>query len=226
MEIIYLDNAATTRPSEQVLKEITRAETELFYNSAALYGVSLRVKNEIAHSVDIIRKKLTRNNCGEIIFTSGATEANNMVILGKVTNKRHHLVVLSGEHSSVYAPSMYLKNQGFEVDFIPLDSNGSADIDALKRLIRPSTVLVVFGMVNSDTGCMQEVEDIVCAIRSMSKAVHIHCDAVQAFAKFDFDVDALGLDSCAISSHKINGPKGIGALWLRSGVKLNPIMFG
>ena len=231
MDYIYFDNAATTRASDAVMSEMARANNELFYNSAALYSPSLRVKNEIAHASETIKRRLAHSAEGELVFTSGATESNNMVIFGKILNKqRHHLLVLSGEHSSVFAPAKYLKDTGFDVDFVPLKSDGSADLDAIKRLVKPGTVLFVFGMVNSDTGCMQNAREVVRTVREINKEVHIHCDATQAFCKFRFDTAVLGLDSVAISAHKINGPKGIGALWIRdvNPVKstLHPIMLG
>jgi len=227
MDYIYFDNAATTRTSDVVREEMTRAEHQLFYNSAAMYSPSLRVKNEIAHALETIKRRLTHSDAGELIFTSGATESNNMVIFGKIIHKqRHHLIILSGEHSSVFAPAKYLKDTGFEVDFVPLHPDGTADLDVIKRLVKPNTALFVFGMVNSDTGCMQNIREIVRIVRETNKDVHIHCDATQAFAKFNFDVAILGLDSVAISAHKINGPKGIGALWIRNRTTLHPIMLG
>jgi len=235
MDYIYFDNAATTRTSDVVREEMARAEVQLFYNSAAMYSPSLLVKNEITHANETVKRRLCamciQSEEGELIFTSGATESNNMVIFGKILNKqRHHLIVLSGEHSSVFAPAKYLKDNGFEVDFVPLHGDGTADLDAVRRLVKPNTTLFVFGMVNSDTGCMQNTREIVRIVREINKGVHIHCDATQAFCKFNFDVQILGLDSVAICAHKINGPKGIGALWIRNvdSVKatLHPIMLG
>jgi cysteine desulfurase len=226
MDLIYLDNAATTRVSAAVRAEVERAERELYFNSAALYAASLSVKKEIERAARVIKEKIARSADGELVFTSGATEGNNMVIFGKITNIKQHILVAAGEHSSVYAPSVALKNQGFDVDYVPLNSVGEIDRDALKRLVRPNTALFVFGMVNSDTGVLQNSGGIVKAVRAVNPRVHIHCDAVQAFCKFDFDAVALGLDSVVVSGHKINGPKGVGALWMRKGTKLKPVMYG
>ena len=226
MNIIYLDNAATTRAADEVQHEMTWANNELFYNSAALYGASLNVKKAIEQANKTIKAKVDKSGGGELVFTSGATESNNMVIFGKITHTRQHMLVLSGEHSSVYAPSVYLKNQGYDVDYVPLLNDGRIDMEALKSLVRPNTALFVFGMVNSDTGTMQNASDIVKTIRVKNPKVHIHCDAVQAFCKFGFDAGALGFDSVSLSAHKINGPKGIGALWIKKGVTIKPIMYG
>ena len=225
-KIVYLDNAATTRTLDEIRDAIEYAENNLYFNTAAMYAGSLRSRKAVGDASAIIKKRLTKSGSGNLIFTSGATESNNMVILGIATNLRHHVLVVSGEHSSVHSPAVYLSNQGFDVEYVPLNSDGTVDLVALERLVRPNTALFVFGMVNSDTGVMQDVEAIVRVVRGRNSKAHIHCDAVQAFCKFDFDVDKLGLDSVAISAHKIYGPKGIGALWLRKGVNLKSIMYG
>ena len=226
MKEIYLDNAATTKPRKEVMDIMRQAEEQFFYNTAALHSGGMRVHAQISKSAEIIKKRLSKGNKGEVIFTAGATESNNIVIFGKITNVRNHLVVLAGEHSSVYAPATYLKHAGFDVDFVPLKTDGSADLDALCRLITPRTALFVFGLVNSDTGVIQDAQAITRLVKKINPSVHVHCDAVQAFCKMDFDVAELGLDSVSISAHKIYGPKGVGALWLRNGSKLRPIMYG
>jgi len=226
MNTIYFDNAATTKICTAAQKEVERAEQELYFNSAALYGSSLNVKREIERAKNVIKKRLTRSGEGELIFTSGATEGNNMVVFGKITNPRQHFLASAGEHSSVYSPSVYLKQNDFNVDYAPLLSDGQIDTDAVKRRILPNTALFAFGMVNSDTGTLQNAAEIVRAVRAINPRTHIHCDAVQSFCKFDFDAASLGLDSVVVSAHKIYGPKGIGALWLRKGVTLKPLMLG
>ena len=226
MRTIYLDNAATTKVRQSVLDVMNEVENALYFNSAAVYTGSLNVKKAIENSKDIIKNRLTKSGRGEVIFTSGATEGNNIVILGKILNKRNHLVVFAGEHSSVYAPSVYLKNAGFEVDYVTLKNSGEVNLESLEKLIRPNTALVVFGLVNSDIGIIQNAQEIIRIIRQKNSKTHIHCDAVQGFCMFDFDVENMGLDSAVVSAHKVYGPKGIGALWLRSGAKLQPIMFG
>jgi len=230
--IIYLDNAATTKPHPEVLAVMNELQQSNYFNSAALYQGAIDIKKQVARATKVVHSKLTRSMSGSLIFTSGATESNNMTIFGKITRPKQHVLVLAGEHSSVYAPAVYLKNSGYDVEFVPLLKSGAVDLQALSRLIRPTTDLLVFGMVNSDTGYLQDVEAIVQTIRNGEnpqnphQKIHIHCDAVQGFCKFDFDVQKLGLDSVAISAHKIQGPKGIGALWLRDGANIRPIMYG
>jgi len=223
---IYLDNAATTRMHDEVLSTVVNVEGNFFHNSSAQYGGSIKVADQIDKARQIILSKLTREKSGDLIFTSGATESNNIVIFGKITSPRHHMIVLAGEHSSSYAPSVYLRNSDYEVDYIPLKKDGTANLDVLQRLIKKNTTLVVFSIVNSDTGVIQPSREIVDIVKRVNPRTHIHCDAVQGFCKFDFDVAQLGFDSVAISAHKVYGPKGIGALWVRKGVNLKPIMYG
>lgn len=227
MKEIYFDNAATTRIHPNVSEDIRDAEENHFYNSAALYSGSVKTNKVLDEAKQTIMRRLTREESGILVITSGATEGNNIVIFGKMTSPgRHHMVVLAGEHSSTYAPSVHLKNAGFAVDYVPLTISGEADINALASVIRPTTTLVVFGLVNSDTGTIQPAREIIKTVRGIAPKAHIHCDAVQGFAKFDFDVSGLGFDSAVVSAHKIYGPKGVGALWLKKNTKLSPIMYG
>jgi cysteine desulfurase len=131
-----------------------------------------------------------------------------------------------GEHSSVFEPCKYLHDNGFDVDFVPLNRDGTIDLTALKGFIRDNTSLLVFGLVNSDTGVMQDARAIADIVKTKNPNIHIHCDATQGFCKLPFFVQDLGIDSMAISAHKIHGPKGIGALWLRKGANIKPSMYG
>lgn len=219
---IYLDNAATTAPAPAVIDAMNGAS---FFNASALYAPSLLVKNEIERARGVILGKLCSRN-GGLVFTSGATESNNMVIRGLVFDKRHHAIVLEGEHSSVYQPAKTLADNGYAVEFAPLLSNGMCDMGALGKLLRAETTLVVFGMCNSDTGVIQDARGIVKTVRGVARGAHIHIDCTQAFCKLPIDVGAIGADSIAISAHKIHGPKGVGGLWVRNGVKLPPLLLG
>ena len=198
-----------------------------FYNAAALYSPSVEMKNRITRARDTIMRKLCPSapTSGELIFTSGATESNNTVIFGKAA-REGHLLLLEGEHSSAVAPVKQLADNGFAVDIIPLQRNGMADVNALKTFVRPTTNLVVFGLVNSDTGAIHDARGIVSAVRAVAPRAHIHCDATQAFCKLPFCAAALDVDSIAISAHKIHGPKGIGALWLKKSGSVRPLLYG
>jgi cysteine desulfurase len=226
MKTIYLDTAASTRVSPEVLQRINEVETTLYFNSSALSVGSLCAKNEIEKANLLIKTRLTKNGKGTLIFTGGATEANNIAILGKITAPRHNLVIMDAEHSSVYNVAKHLREIGNKVDICPIHPNGLVDLTALATLVNENTTMVCFAYCNSDTGCRQNAEEIVAVVRARAPQAHIHSDAVQAFCKFNFDVEKLGLDSATICAHKLNGPKGVGALWLREGARLAPRSFG
>ena len=223
---IYLDNAATTKPDKRVLDAMRAVDETMFYNSAALYGASANVKKELETAASIVHKRLSRRESGTLVFTSGATESNNLVIFGKIITPKHKLVLLSGEHSSSYSPSVFLRQNNVQVEYVPLLKNGEADQKSLKNILTKDVTLVCFSLVNSDTGVLQDAKEIVSLVKGVNPKIHVHCDAVQGFCKHDFDVDDLGFDSCSVSAHKIYGPKGIGALWVRKGVTLRPILYG
>ena len=230
MKYIYLDNAATTAQGALVTQEINRAGEMLFYNSAALYPPSLFVKQQIEAARQVILKRLCASGEGELVFTSGATESNNIVIIGK-SAKHGRVLLLEGEHSSCHIPIKHLKDGGYEVDMIPIDKGGKVDLAAFSGACAEIDtaklpVLVVFGLVNSDTGTVQDARAFVQAVRAVFPRAHIHCDATQAFCKIPFDAAGLDLDSVAVSAHKIGGPKGIGALWMKKGANIRPLIMG
>jgi cysteine desulfurase len=224
-KIIYFDNSATTKIAPAVATVMSQTEDNLFYNSSALYGGSTEVAKKIATAKEVIKAKLGGAN-GELHFMSGATEANNTVIFGKIRKKTQGLVIARGEHSSVHSPAQYLEQTGFPVAYAPLTPTGEVDIDATVRLITPTTALFVFGLVNSDVGTLQNAGEIIKQVLAKNKSTHIHCDVVQAFCKHEFNVEKLDLDSATVSAHKINGPKGVGALWLKRGVQIAPLIYG
>jgi cysteine desulfurase len=224
-KIIYLDNAATTKVAPEVLEIMRKTEDDLFYNSSAAYSSGVRVKKEIENAARIIKQKLGGEN-GDLYFMSGATEANNTVVFGKIRNKKDRTVIAAGGHSSTDKPAVYLQQQGFNVAFAPLLPTGEIDIDKISDLINEDTKLFVFELVNSNVGTKQDAEKLIRAVRTKNKNVHIHCDAVQGFCKFDFNAAKLGADSITVSSHKIHGPKGVGALWVKKGAVIKPLIIG
>jgi cysteine desulfurase len=126
----------------------------------------------------------------------------------------------------VHSPAVYLEQSGFAVAYAPLKPNGEIDIAAAADLITPDTALFVFGLVNSDTGTLQNAGEIIRQVKAKNSKTHIHCDAVQGFCKYEFNAEKLGVDSVTVSAHKINGPKGIGALWLKNGASVAPLIYG
>ena len=215
--MIYLDNAATTKVHPAVLAAMQASEQVYFFNANTGYAGGVSAANQIATARQTILQKL-HGESGTLLFTSGATEANHLIMAHKVRKPQHALVITSGDHNSVYLYAKQLSEQGYPVSHAPLQPNGLIDINATVDLITERTTLLVFSLVNSDVGTLQDAAALVSAVRAKSPRVHIHADAAQCFAKFDFDVTKLGLDSVTICAHKIHGPKGIGALWVRAGL--------
>ena len=221
---VYLDFNATA-PLHPAAREAMGRALNLCGNASSVHAEG-RAARQLVETARAAIAGFAGVPAKGVIFTSGATEANNLIIFGRVSNPRNSLILLSGEHSSSYSPSVFLRQNGIEVDYVPLLENGMADLGALKKLVRTSTALVCFSLVNSDTGAIQDAREIVRIVKSQNPKTHVHCDAVQGFCKFDFDVEELGLDSVCISAHKIHGSKGIGAMWLKKGITLRPMMFG
>lgn len=182
------------------------------------------------HAVESARETiadLLKVEPGDIIFTSGGTEADNLAIKGTMEwlgDKRKHLVVSTIEHQAVLHPAQYLGKHGYKVTFVPVHSNGIVDLEALRKAVTEETALVSVMYVNNETGAIQPVREI--AQIAHAKGALFHTDAVQSFGKLEMDVEALGADLISISAHKICGPKGTGALYVKKGLKLKPVTHG
>jgi cysteine desulfurase len=163
----------------------------------------------------------------EIIFTSGATEANNLALIGvmnALAHQKNHLIVSAIEHHAVLHTVEALAQQGFEVTYLPVDNSGLVMLKDLEVTVRPTTALVSIMMVNNEVGCVQRIQEIGSFARE--HGLIFHTDAVQAVNCFQIDVDNLNVDLLSLSAHKIYGPKGIGALYIRKGLEISPILFG
>lgn len=225
--MIYLDNAATTKPSEKAVNAIIKA-AECFGNPSSLHGLGLEAEKLINNSRKIIAGKL---GVGEknILFTSGGTEANNTAIFGacQAKNKIGKKVVTSKiEHPSVTSAFLELKNRGYEVEFVDVDSDGRINLEALSNILDENTVLVSIMHVNNETGVIQPVEEISGLIRQKSPKACFHCDCVQSFGKIEVKPNKMGADLITISSHKIHGYKGTGALYIKDMRMIRPYIFG
>lgn len=225
--MIYLDNAATTKPSESAVNAIIKA-AECFGNPSSLHGLGLEAEKLVNNSRKIIAGKL---GVGEknILFTSGGTEANNTAIFGvcQAKNKIGKKVVTSKiEHPSVTSAFLELKNRGYEVEFVDVDSDGRINLEALSNILDENTVLVSIMHVNNETGVIQPVEEISGLIRQKSPNAYFHCDCVQSFGKIEVKPNKMGTDLITISSHKIHGYKGTGALYIKDMRMIRPYIFG
>ena len=228
MPITYLDNSATTRVCEAAADAAYKLMTEQFGNPSSLHTLGFRAEQEVTAA-----RKAVANMMGvqpeQVIFTSGGTEGNNLAIFGSVAAHPHdgkHIVTTAVEHASVSAAIDQLEKQGYEVTRLVPGDNGVVDTPAIVGACRPDTVLVAVMMVNNEIGVRFPIEYAVSAIKKVSPRAHVHCDAVQAAGKLPLYAERWGLDSMTVSAHKIHGPKGVGALYLRRGCRLIPRAYG
>lgn len=227
-DYIYLDNSATTRVSPEVVEEMTPYFTEFYGNSNSLHTVGLTANKGVTLARSRIAKALNAD-VGEIYFTSGGTEANNWALKGIAHGNKHkgkHIIVSAIEHHSIIESANKLIDEGFEVDFAPVDEEGFVIVKELKKLIRPDTILVSVMAVNNEVGSIQPIKEIRQTLTDLNSKAYFHVDAVQGLSTMVLDVKDLGVDLLTISSHKVHGPKGVGALFIKKGTKIASFMDG
>jgi cysteine desulfurase len=227
MQPIYLDNAASTRVGDDVLALMTEVMRTAWGNPSAAHpqGAAARAYIDTART-RLLRALGDNSNRGDIVWTSGCTEADALAVLGAARARDAGSIVLTSiEHPAVSAAAKNLEASGRRVVTVAADATGVIDPDAFADAARGAAVAAIV-MVQNEIGVVQPVAAIAAAIRRVAPACHIHVDAAQALGKVALDVEALGVDSIAIAGHKLHGPKGAGALWLRSGVELQPLWVG
>ena len=226
MDGVYLDNAATTRVLPAVAEAMVRAATESFGNPSSLHQSGADARRTVEDARASIARVLGVDP-DEITFTSGGTEANNLGVRGLPRlGEGSHAILSAVEHPSVFSQRAWLEERGVEVDLLGVDRDGVADLEALDDLLREDTRLVAVMAVNNETGAIQPLADIVTATRAVAVDAHVHSDVVQAFGKLSAPVRAWGVDSASCTAHKIHGPKGVGALYVRRGRHLNARVSG
>ena len=223
--MIYLDNAATTKMYEECADIYKDYACNSFYNPSAEYRASLEIAKKINQVRDLIKQKLGANN-GNIIFTSGATESNNLAIMGSKRNGKYEYIFSEGSHPSVYNVANELKRQGYIVHFVGLNADGQVDYERLSLLVNENTRLVSVIHVNNETGAINDLNRISLILKQKSKNALFHVDGVQAFCKIDFKLNDYNIDFYTISAHKIHGPKGVGVLYVKNINNIKPIIFG
>lgn len=223
----YLDNNATTRPFEAVLEAQLRYQQELYLNASSLAGELLGASRPLAEARAVMLDLLGGDEDDRLILTSGASEANAWAIFG-ATAPRAHIVISAVEHSSILAASDAARARGLEVDFVGVDTNGLIGLDALARVLRSDTQFVSLQFANNETGVVQPLETLAGLVRKVAPAARIHCDATQAVGRIAIDLGgALAeIDLLSFSAHKFHGPKGIGGLFVRNGIRLIPLIAG
>lgn len=220
--MIYLDNAATTRPDRGATERAAEYLTEKYYNPSALYGGGLAVHADLKKARDALLSGLADPRKYDLIFTSGGTEADNQAVF--CGGKRGNVVTTKGEHSAVFQSCTELKNRGVEPRFAPLRRDGSVDVSALLRLVDDKTSLVSVVHVNNETGAVNDVAQIAQKVKEINPRCLVHSDGVQAFGKIAAPLGDVDLYS--VSAHKIGGVKGTGALVKRKNLPLSAFLFG
>ena len=228
MSQVYLDNSATTRVCREAADAAYRVMTEVYGNPSSLHTLGFQAEQEITSARKAVAKMMGTQP-EQITFTSGGTEANNLAIFGAVAahaREGRHIVTTGVEHPSVAVAIDQLEQQGYEVTRLIPDESGFVDAPTIVHACRPDTVLVAVMMVNNETGARFPLEEAVAGIRKVCPRAHIHCDAVQAAGKLPLYAERWGFDSMTVSSHKLHGPKGVAALYLRKGSRLIPRTYG
>lgn len=225
---VYFDNSASTKVSEKAIEIMLKTMRDDYANTSGKHIKGVEAESYVKDAADIIAKTLKVKK-GEIIFTSGGTESNNMALIGgAMSRKRYgkHIIISGIEHPAVYRPAEFLTEQGFELSVLPVNGEGQVDLELLKSAIRDDTVLVSVMYVNNEIGAIEPVEEISKIIKAKNKDILFHVDAIQAYTKLRINPKSQGIDMLSASGHKFHGPKGVGFLYIDSNVKINPIIFG
>ena len=226
MERIYMDNAATTRVTEPVMEAMQPYFCEIFGNPMSIHGFG----RESRIAVEKARKQVADAigaKPNEIYFTGCGTEADNWAVRGTAyarKNRGKHIITSAIEHHAILHTCQQLEQEGFEVTYVPVDEFGVIRMDELERAIRPDTILISVMSANNEIGTIQPIEEI--AKLAHAHGILFHTDAVQAIGSIRFDVKAMGIDMLSMSGHKFHSPKGVGALYIRNGVRIQRLMTG
>ena len=228
MREIYLDNSATTRVYKEAADEAYSAMTEFYGNPSSLHNKGI----EAERIMEDARKKIAAAlgaDGGELVFTSGGTEANNLAVIGGALAKKrrgNRVVISAYEHDSVMRAGKYLSENGFDVVWLSPNERGEITPEAVFEAVNEKTVLVSVMLVNNEVGAVNPIAQLSAAAKRKNPDTVFHCDAVQAFCKMPFRADKLGADLVTVTAHKIGGPKGVGALWIKKGARVLPLHFG
>ena len=226
MRNVYLDYSATTPVKEEVLKEMIPYFTEKFGNPSSLYDKGLEAKDAVNHAREQVAA-LINAEPREVFFTAGGTEADNWAVFGvcdKLKEKGNHIITTKIEHHAMLHSCDFLEKQGFDVTYLDIDKDGRVDLDQLKNSITDKTILISVMMINNEIGTLQPIKEI--AEIAKAHKIIFHTDAVQALGNVPIDVKELGVDLMSMSSHKIYGPKGEGALFIRKGLRISNYLHG
>ena len=225
-KVIYLDNAATTKVHPEVVEAMLPYFTEYYGNPSSIYSFAGEGTKAVAKARETIAD-LIHANPEEIYFTGGGSESDNWALKATAeaySNKGKHIITTKIEHHAILHTCEYLEKKGFEVTYLEVDEYGTVKLDELEKAIRPDTILISVMTANNEIGTIQPIAEI--GQIAKNHGVLFHTDAVQAFGHIEIDVDAMNIDMLSASGHKINGPKGIGLMYIRKGVKIRSFIHG
>ena len=224
----YLDNSATTRVCPEAAAAALRAMTEVYGNPSSTYTKGREAKKLLDASRRQVSDAL---GCqpGELVFTSCGSESDNWALLSgaeAMSRKGKHVITSAVEHDAVRKSAEELERRGYELTYLRPDATGAVDSEAVRSALRPDTILVSLMLVNNETGAVTDIAAVSRVLREAGSEALLHTDAVQAFCKLDFSPKSLGADLISVSGHKIHAPKGVGALYIRKGLRLKPYILG
>ncbi len=225
---VYLDNSATTRVFPEVAELMTKIMCEAYGNPSSLHRKGVQAEEYLRYAKETLAKIL-KVDTKEIIFTSGGTESDNMALIGcafAAGRRGRHIITTQIEHPAVLKTCAYLESAGFRVTYLPVDAYGRISLESLQRAMTPDTVLVSIMHTNNEIGSLQPVAEAGALIKRINPYTLFHVDAVQGFGKAKIYPRRMGIDLLSVSGHKIHGPKGVGLLYVRDKVKLQPIIYG
>ncbi len=227
MRKVYLDNNATTRMREEVLKAMLPFYKEIYGNASSVHQFGRAARRGIDDAREKVAALLGAESPEEIIFTSGGTESDNFAIKGvanALKSKGDHIITSSIEHHAVLNTCKFLEKEGCRVTYVNVDKDGIIDLEELKKAITDKTILITVMYANNETGTIEPVEEI--GRIAKERGIYFHTDAVQAVGKIPFDVKKMGIDLLSMSGHKIYGPKGVGVIYIRKKTKITPLLHG
>ena len=228
MREIYFDNAATTRVRPEVAELMMKVMTEDYGNPSARHVMGMKAENYIKTAREQIARTL-RVDPGEIYFTSGGTESNNLALIGTAlarSRRGKHIISTGIEHAAIYKPLDLLREQGFDITILPVDRQGHIDLSELSAAIRPDTILVSLMYVNNEIGSIEPIAEAGRIIKERNPECYFHTDTIQAYGKLRIRPKTEHIDMLSVSAHKIHGPKGAGFIYIDKHVRLHPLILG
>ncbi|WP_407269546.1 cysteine desulfurase family protein [Radiobacillus sp. PE A8.2] len=226
MKPIYLDHAATTPVHPEVIQAMIPALEDIYGNPSSVHHFGRKARQLLDQARTVMAKSIHATE-KDIIFTSGGTEADNIALIGSAMvnkDKGNHIITTTIEHHATLHAAEYLEKQGFKVTYLPVNEEGQVSVKQLEAALTDDTIVVSVMYVNNETGVIQPIKEIGAVLKEHQ--AYFHTDAVQAYGTLDIDVKELGVDLLSVSSHKINGPKGIGFLYAREGIKVQSLLHG